>query len=345
MLSLCVCFSALELDVCLAAPAAGEEPETVDQQGSTPAADHTHPDGDLTQLDDMHQEIGDRDADHDHEDAGNQRELCIADSAVELVEGLEQGEDDIEPGGETDTHPAQGDDIGIVGQTEQVNQGTRSHRQDEGHDGTEDGLHDHGGLDAADGTLLLAGADVLTGEGGQGHGQVHHRHGHEALDPVGDPEGSHHIGTEEVDEALHEHHADGDDGLLDGSRQTVVDDGAQDILVKDIFVSLETVDLDILVDVGKAQDIAEDLRHDGRHGHTHDTPAQERHKRIVQHDIGDRSDDQEVQRGLAVTDCPQDGGEVVVQEGGRHADEHDAQIQHGLREDLFRCAQQSQQRR
>ena len=293
----------------------------------------------------MHKEVGDRDADPDHEEAGNQGELRVADPAVELVQGLEQGEDDIEPCRKADPETAQGDHIRIIRQAEQVDQGDSRHRQDKRHDAAEDRLHDHCGLDAVDGPFLEACTDVLAGEGGQGHGQVHHRHGDEALDPVRYAEGGHHVGTEEVHEALHEQHAHRDNGLLDGSRQTVVDDGTQDVPVKDIFFPLELVDFHPFVDVDKAQHITEDLRHDRSHRHTHDAPAQERYKREVQHDIGEGGDDQEVQRGLAVADGPQDGREVVVQELGRHADEHDAQVQDRLGQDLIRRAQQPQQRR
>ena len=93
--------------------------------------------------------------------------------------------------------------------------------------------------------------------------------------------------------------------------------------------------------VGKADDARGDLRDDrrnGRAGHAHSEPG---HKGEVKHDVQNRGDEQEIERGLAVAQRAQQRGRDIIPELEHEARGVDAEIQQRQRQQRLRRAERA----
>ena len=140
----------------------------------------------------------------------------------------------------------------------------------------------------------MSAPDVLPGEAGLG--AVHAEDGHErvALHAVARVEGAHGHLAEVVHQALDEHVAEGDDGLLDDGRDAQLEAEAELRRVEDELAALEAEDGIAAEHVEDAEGRADRLGNHGRHRDAHDAPAEAYDEPEVEHGVQPRADEEEV---------------------------------------------------
>ena len=207
-------------------------------------------------------------------------------------------------------------------------------------DDADDLCGDNGAKDAEEDAfadpVVLFGPQILTHEGGQGHGEAGDGQKGEAFDlGVGGAAG--HGGfAEAVDVALDHQIGHGDDGILDTGRQAEPDDALEAFPMETDLLQPQPVGFSDPHQTDTAQQRADALGNGGGDGRRTDTETQTRYQHQIQHHIDAGGDHQIVQRMLAVAHRVEDAHEDVVHNGEDGAAEIIAEIGDGFRQYLRR---------
>ena len=187
--------------------------------------------------------------------------------------------------------------------------------------------HDHpiGRAVALRHALRLLRADVLRRVGGQGIADGGHGHDTQRFDARRSGKAREDLRAEAVDHGLHEHHADGDRGLLQDGRQGHARHGAQ------LSEAEQTVRA--LRDAPQLQQEHAERQHGGQAlrqkrgiGCAGHAPVQHGDEIPVQHDIQQRGKNQEIQRDTRFSERIEQGGQDIIEEEKGQTIEIDVQI-------------------
>ena len=200
--------------------------------------------------------------------------------------------------GHADVHYA-----GIVG--EQAQENAASSHDDDTQQHAGEGGHSHTDAHTFFDAVILARAEILSGEGGDGNAVSAHDHPEHAVHlAVGCPGGDG-IRPEGVDAGLNDQVGNGVHGRLQARRQSDPDDGGQDAGGEADFPRIQLVHV-----VGFHQRIenhagAGKLRKGGGDGDACHAHFQNYHKEQIQHDVGQGGGNQVIQRTFGVPDGAQ----------------------------------------
>ena len=149
-------------------------------------------------------------------------------------------------------------------------------------------------------------------------------------------------GAERVDQALHQHGANGADALLDRSGDSKPEDRAQDSKVHSEILEAQAEQRNADIGVDNAQYDRYRLRLHSGNGNAPDSHSELDHIDEVQDNIEDRGDNQEIERSFRVAHTPEHRGIEVIQEHEDQAFEDLVQIGLGIGNDLRRSIHQLQ---
>ena len=220
--------------------------------------------------------------------------------------------------GQYDVHQRDGPQMGeaidrrLVAEAEERDDVVRQHPHRAGDEQREHQRDRHGLTDARLDAVHPARADVLPGvgrhrrlEGVAGKVEIH-------LDAVAHGEGCGHGLPEAVDGPLDQRQPHGDDHQLQRDRKADGDGPLDAWDVPPVVAPLESEDRIFARHVDVSGHKGRRLGDDRRHGRADDAPMEGRDEQQVEGDVQHGRDQQEVQRGRAVADGSQYGGEDVV---------------------------------
>ncbi len=216
--------------------------------------------------------------------------------------------------------------LGVLPIHEQTHQPVCEYPHNSGHCNTEYRSGEHSPLQTRPDAVLLFRAVILRDEGGESVAEILHRHVGEGVNFHRGGKSRHHHGAEAVDQPLDHEDAQVHDRLLDagqdGEAGDFPDAAPGDPPPLQTAADLGTADKGICHDAQPGEVL-------GDHGGLRSAggaPLQAQHKEEVQRDIEQGGQGQENQRHKGIAHCPQEGREIVVQEGGRDAAEDNGQV-------------------
>ena len=204
---------------------------------------------------------------------------------------------------------------------------------------------DHGNAHRADQSranpVALLRPVVLRNECGKSVAEILHRHIGESVDFHCGGKGSHHDRTEAVDKSLHHQNSEVHNRLLYAGQGGEGNDSAHSFFPQatdsadraHLRKARECVNGD--ADAGKIL---------GDHGclrRTGNASPQSDDEPKVKHDVQYGRTCQKNQRRDGISDCPKEGGEIIVQENGGNSDENHAQVRPHIPPDLVGDSEKS----
>lgn len=186
-------------------------------------------------------------------------------------------------------------------------------------------------------TIHLMGTHVLTDEGRHRCGNRVERTEHELLHLRAGREARYIDGTETVVCRLHDHRADGGDGILEAHRHAHDDEIAGDGVVPAAVCALRMQHRHATDDVDETGDAAQSLRCNRRKCGTGTAEMQYGDAEKVEKYIQKGRNRKEDKRCLRVSDCTKKTRQQVVQQGERDAEENNQQILICISIDIRRC--------
>ena len=185
----------------------------------------------------------------------------------------------------------------------------------------------------------------MTDKGRDGNAERTHQHPEHRIDfAVGCPSG-HRGRAEGVDGGLNQHVGDAEQRGLDARRQPDFDDVPQYGQMEADFPYRQLVAFARACQKTEHQQRADGLRENGGQSRAGDAHMKHKDEQQVEYKIGQRADDQNVQRPPRIADGAQDAGADVVKQVENHSCEIDAQIGYGRRKDVVGRIHHSQHRR
>jgi len=204
--------------------------------------------------------------------------------------------------------------------------------------------HAQADLHRAAHTPVLPGAEVLPHKGGDGHAKGADRHPEEAVQlAIGCP-GRQHIRAEGVHRGLDDYVGEGVHHALQSRRQADAQNAPHEPGVDADLLQMQLVAVVAAAEGQHHQHGADGLGDNGGPGgagHAHIEPHDQDH---VQHDVGHAGHDEEKQRPAGIAHGPQGSGADVIQGGGDHTGEINADVGHRVGHDLLGGAHPLQQR-
>lgn len=317
--------------------------EEVDDRAERPGDGVGHVDI-LDLVDDAHDDGDIRDPDHTPEQQhDDHRHESLARAAADRCDGMGVGEQAEEQRGRAHLPRAEGDDVrrgaeeGDELRREQIHRHADQLRDDDGGDDAE--------ARTLLGAVMQTGTEILADKGRQRHGEARDGQESEALQLGIRAVGGHGDLAEGVDVGLHDDVGKADDRVLHAGGQAVADDLAEHFAVDAQLLRLQLIDRALFHQMDEAQHHAHGLRDrrgDGRGPHA---PAEAADEQQIEHDIGQRRDDEVIERPLAVAKRVHDARAHVVHDDGQHAEEIILEIRDRVRQDLRRGAHPAQERR